>query len=218
MCWDLYSACFSTSELTFGFRIHVKGWQGGPQETYRFLSPMVGDLLRQISANSDSNNSGLAPKVQEEILLDFDGSSLINAQSPLGPLDDSLALLQANVDDYYVKLISRMEEDFSDTPDKAKRLFLLINPAWRDSSSWGFFNAKRAQRDILDRYETTFALDQFIVKGNKISLFKSWPSEWCVYWTPLTQSKNNEDFDPKLLGTFPNRPAYSEVETLVVSK
>ena len=112
------------------------GWQGGPQETYRFLSPMAQQLLRQVSSTREGDTSGLTPKIGEQILLDFDGSALLNAESPMGALYDSLALLQPNTDSYYLDLIAKMEDEFSDTRNKAKRLFLLINPAWRDASSW----------------------------------------------------------------------------------
>lgn len=190
------------------------GWQGGPQETYRFLSPMAKQLLQQVDKN---NNSGLTPKVQEQVLLDFDGSSLLNAVSPMGALKDSLALLQPNTDSYYSDYIQQLEEQFSDTPGKAKRLLLLVNPAWRyDSSSWGYFmQAKRAQTQILDRYPTTFALDQFIMRGYKMSLLKVWPYDWCVYCTSLSPSNKNGPAEPRLLGTYPERPEYNKMEQLL---
>ncbi|CAJ1968946.1 unnamed protein product [Cylindrotheca closterium] len=198
------------------------GWQGGPQETYRFVSPMTESVLRQISLNDDKN-SGLTPKIQRQILLDFDGSALLNAQSPMGALYDSLALVQPNTDNYYMELIEKVENEFSDTPGKAKRLFLLINPAWKDDpSSWGIFQSKKAKDKILDRYETTFALDQFIVKGNKISLFKSYPFDWTAYWTQLRPSGTRESDDSSiegatLLGSMPKRPTYLEVENMLDS-
>eukprot|EP00980_Cylindrotheca_fusiformis_P009330 scaffold2047_cov129-Cylindrotheca_fusiformis.AAC.9 len=190
------------------------GWQGGPAETYRYLSPMASTLLRQVSAGSDDNTSGLTPKIQEQVLLDFDGSSLLNAQSPMGALNDSLAILQPNTDTYYMDLIRELEDEFSDTPGKAKRLLLLVNPAWRDASSWGFLQSNKAQKQILDRYETTFALDQFIMRGQKISLLKAWPTDWSVYWTPL-EGKRKTVEAPRLLGTFVDRPEYTELERLL---
>ena len=195
------------------------GWQGDPQETYRFLSPMAESVLRQISLNDDKS-SGLTPKIQEQTLLDFDGSALLNSQSPMGALYDSLALVQPNTDNYYMELIEKLENEFSDTPGKAKRLFLLINPAWKDDpSSWGIFQSKKAKEKILDRYETTFALDQFIVKGNKISLYKSYPYDWAVYWTQLQPSGAKQGDasrnSPTLLGSMPKRPTYLEVEKML---
>ena len=201
----------------------VIGWQGGPQETYRYLSPMAEQLLKSavMTKNTESDNSGLPPKLEEQVLLDFDGSSLLNAQSPLGAVHDGIAIVQPTTDQYYMDQIKQLEKTFSDTPDtKAKRLFLLINPAWKyDASSWGFFQKKFAQQQILERYPTTYAIDQFIVKGQKISLLKVWPSDWCAYVKPLpppkSQNTENDSPPPLLLGTFTERPVYAQLEALV---
>ncbi len=190
------------------------GWQGGPQETFRFVSPISQQLMKDVVSGGGADTSGLAPKLQEQILLDFDGSSLLNAQSPMGAKKDGIALLQPNTDKYYMDLIQRLENDFSDTPDRAKRLFLLINPAWRDASSFGIFQEKYARERIIERYETTYAIDQFVVKGNKLSLLKAWPCDWCVYYTPLPQPGSATKPPPKLLGTFTERPEYSQIEDL----
>lgn len=190
------------------------GWQGGPQETFRYVSPVAQQLLKGVVSSGGTDTSGLAPKVQEQILLDFDGSSLLNAQSPMGALRDAIGLVQPNTDKYYSDLIQKLEDEFSDTPNKAKRLFLLINPSWRDASSWGIFQKKYATDKILNRYETTYAIDQFVVKGNKLSLLKAWPCDWCVYYTPLPQPGSTSKPPPKLLGTFSERPEYSQIEAL----
>lgn len=202
------------------------GWQGGPTETYRYLSPMAGQLLKDVvSSSKDSggfDGSGLAPKLQEQILLDFDGSSLLNAQSPMGPARDGIGLVQPNTDQFYMDQIKNLENDFSDTPGKAKRLILLINPSWRDNdtSAWGFFQRKAATDQILDRYPTTYAIDQFIVRGNKLSLLRVWPCDWCVYYTPLQQQKQQDGGSAttvavsRLLGTFSERPTYAQIESL----
>jgi hypothetical protein len=84
------------------------GWQGGPQETLRYLSPMVSRLLKQIKMTE--NTGGLAIRVVEETLLDFDGSSLQTSEHPGGALYDIQALLQPNTDGYYMKTIERIEE------------------------------------------------------------------------------------------------------------
>jgi len=216
----LSESMYSSKEESF-VADRAIGWQGGPQETYRYLLPLTQQLLREISAKDD-NTSGLSPKVQEQILLDFDGSSMLSAESPMGPKYDSIALIQPNTDQYYANLIQQMEDTFSDTPGKAKRLFLIVNPSWKEASSWGFFQAKQAQTNILDRYPVTYALDQFIIKGLKISLLKCWPHDWCVYWTPLPQpgsSSRNSDrniTEAKLLGHFQARPEYMTVEKLIL--
>lgn len=186
------------------------GWQGGPQETLRYLSPMVSNLLKQIKTTD--NTAGLAIRVSEQILLDFDGSSLQTSEHPAGALYDIQALLQPNTDGYYIKTIEAIEKQFSNTEGKAKRLFLLINPAWRDKSSWGYFGAKRAQELILDRYETTYAVDQFVVRGRKISLLKCYQQDWFMF----VGDEKDHTLPDEWVATFSQRPEYKEVDTAIL--
>jgi len=185
------------------------GWQGGPQETLRFLLPLASHLLRRV--RTAEQDGGLPPRVTDQPLLDFDGSALLTAESPAGPRGDAQAMLQPNTDGYYLRTIRAIEEQFSDTPNKRKRLFLLVNPAWRDRSSWGFFGGKEAQELILDRYPTTFALDQFVVRGRKISLLKVWSYDWCVFLAPMDFSGDAAE----LVGSFAERPEYDKIDALI---
>lgn len=187
------------------------GWQGGPQETIRFLAPICSDVLRGIKTAGEDNTAGLVARVSEQILLDFDGSVLQTAEHPAGALYDAQALLQANTDEYYLETVRKVEEQFSDTPGKAKRLFLLVNPAWRDKSSWGFFGGKKAQELILDRYATTYAVDEFIVAGERVGLLKCWPKPWAVYIAANADASNMEEMS-FLIATFEERPEYKQIE------
>lgn len=191
------------------------GWQGGPEETYRFLAPLATELLKEVSCLIVEETGGLVAKVNEQILLDFDGSSLLTAEHPLGPLYDTQAMIQPNTDDYYLKTITKIEEQFSDTKEKPKRLFLILNPAWKDKSSWGFFGANKAQKIIFDRYETTFAIDQFVVRGQRLSILQTWGENWVVFLTPMPYESVQES--PKVIGTFAERPTYQEIDALLVS-
>ena len=67
------------------------GWQGGPQETFRYLLPLAIDFLKQF----DRQAGGLPPRVSEQLLLDFDGSALLTCESAAGPLEDVQAILPA---------------------------------------------------------------------------------------------------------------------------
>jgi len=63
-------------------------------------------------------------------------------------------------------------------------------------------------------------LDQFVIRGQKMSLLKVWPHDWCVFLTPITYNNNNnndEEVAPKarLLGSFQQRPDYHQMEDLV---
>lgn len=186
------------------------GWQGGPMETYRYLSPIVSNLLPRI--RTANNTAGLNVKVSEQILLDFDGSSLQTSEHPAGALYDIQALLQPNTDGYYIKTIRAIEEQFCNTKkdEKPNRLFLLVNPAWRDKSSFGIFGAQKAQELILDRYETTYALDQFIVRGRQISLLKCWSSDWGLY-ADVNESKDGKG-PAELITSFDTRLEYKDID------
>jgi hypothetical protein len=205
----LSESMYSNSEEGF-VADRAIGWQGGPQETYRYLSPMVSSLLKQIKMTD--NTGGLAVKVSEQLLLDFDGSALQTSEHPAGALYDIQAILQPNTDWYYIKTIESIEKQFSNTEGKAKRLFLIINPAWRDKSSWGFFGAKKAQELILDRYETTYAVDQFIVRGRKVSLLKCYSDDWILFV--------DNDQDPAVpaerVAMFSVRPDYKDIDAALI--
>ena len=186
-------------------------------ETYRYLSPMVkNNLLPRI--RTANNTAGLNVKVSEQILLDFDGSSLQTTEHPAGALYDIQALLQPNTDGYYIKTIQAIEEQFCNTKkvDKPNRLFVLVNPAWRDKSSFGIFGAQKAQELILDRYETTYAVDQFIVRGRQISLLKCWSSDWGLYAAVVNDNdcggKDKQSMPAQLIASFATRPEYKEID------
>lgn len=219
----LSEAMYSESEEGF-VADRAIGWQGGPQETYRFLLPIVRQVLQvtDTTTTTSKQTSGLTPRIQEQVLLDFDGSALLTSECPTGPLGDAQALLQPNTDAYYPKIIKSIEAQLaakdSETGDAVNRLFLLVNPAWRDASSFGFFSAKQAQKDILDRYETTYAVDQFVVRGQKCSVLKVWPHDWCVFGSYLPYDNNKSDNNSggaTFLGSFPERPPYDVIDELV---
>jgi len=89
------------------------GWQGGPEETYRYLKPLARELLQQVETLPQSETGGLPPRIKEQVLLDFDGSALLTAESAGGALGDVQAMLQPNTDGYYLKTIAGVEEQFS---------------------------------------------------------------------------------------------------------
>lgn len=119
-----------------------------------------------------------------------------------------------------------MEAEFSDIDGKPQRLVVLLNPAWRDRGSWGFFDGATAQRVIFDRYEPTYALTQFVLRGEKLSLLKVWPHPWHVFITVLGEEETVEEStrmdarmdgggQARLLGVFDSRPEYKRLDELV---
>ena len=89
------------------------GWQGGPQETFRYLLPLAIDFLKRV----DRQTGGLPPRVSEQPLLDFDGSALLTSESAAGPLEDVQAILQANTDGYYLDVIEKVEAQCNPYPN-----------------------------------------------------------------------------------------------------
>jgi len=220
------------------------GWSGGPQETYRTLGPIVRQLMQSVQTlpTFASGDGNLLPRITEQVLLDFDGSALLTAESPAGPLGDAQALVQPNTDKYYRNIMKSIQEQLpakrhtkkSDKSNEAdiksngddteteivNRLFLLVNPGWRDANSFGIFNAQQAQKEIFDCYPATDAMDQFVVRGQKCSLLKVWPHDWCIFWSKMPyeqkkESDKNRDVEPEFLGSFSERPTYQVMDQLL---
>ena len=155
-------------------------WPGGAMQMYREAAgPLTRELLRVIRTNEEAFSK--QPVVKSQDVWDFDGSALITAEAASGPEHDVQALVQANTDTKYTKDI--------ETIDKAmkNRLFLLVNPFWKDVESWGFNilapNGKKlAQQVIFDRgFEETFCLLQKTVRGEDCIAMKVYPYDWQLY-------------------------------------
>mmetsp|Transcript_16140 Transcript_16140/g.37129 ORF Transcript_16140/g.37129 Transcript_16140/m.37129 type:complete len:327 (-) Transcript_16140:4642-5622(-) len=169
-------------------------WPGGAQQMSREAAvPLTRELLRQVRAptgDTAATTSTTAdggggftkpPTVQSQDIWDFDGSALITAESTVGPSDDVQALVLPNTDVKYTKDIRTIDEVMND------RLFLLINPFWRNIESWGFNllapNApKLAQQVIFDKgYDETYVLMKKSVRGEDCVCLKAYPYDWQLY-------------------------------------
>ena len=155
-------------------------WPGGAQEMYREAAgPMTRELLRVVKTSSEPLSK--QPEVKSQDVWDFDGSALVTAEASSGPEHDVQALVMANTDTKYTRDISTIDEAMK------KRLFLLVNPFWRDIESWGFNilapNAKKlAQEAIFDRgFQETFVLLQKSVRGEECVAMKVYPYDWQMY-------------------------------------
>ena len=68
-----------------------------------------------------------------------------------------------------------------------KRLFLLINPFWRNVDTWGFNilapKAKqKAQETIFDKgYDETYVLQRFSARGEQCVALKVYPHDWQLF-------------------------------------
>lgn len=170
------------------------GWPGGAQQMYREAGrPLTEELLREIRATAKSiqteeeKNSGkenFPPEIKAQDIWDFDGSALITAEAAAGPSGDVQALVFPNTDVKYLKDIAKINESFG------PRLFLLVNPFWRNVESWGFNilapNAKKmAQETLFDceggGYQETYVLNRFSARGEDCVALKCYPYDWELF-------------------------------------
>ena len=166
-------------------------WPGGVEEMVREAGkPLTQNLLSEVRApvnmtaasTTEMNAVRLKkPNVITQDIWDFDGSALITAVAGTGPSDDVQALVFPNTDNKYTRDIRDIDAAMKD------RLFLLINPFWRNVESWGFNimapKAKQmAQEAIFDRgFEDTYVLNKFSVRGEECVALKVYPYDWQLY-------------------------------------
>jgi hypothetical protein len=161
-------------------------WPGGTKQMYREAGkPLTTALLREVRAPTKEKGTGeearIAPTIGEQDIWDFDGSAIHTAQASQGPSGDVQALVFANTDIKYVKDIAEISEVMG------PRLFLLINPFWRNIDSWSFNilapGAKeKAQSVIFDNgYDETYVNLVFQVRGEKCVAIKAYPYDWQIF-------------------------------------
>lgn len=160
-------------------------WPGGARQMYREAGkPLTSALLREVRAPTkpvEAEQQRLAPNIIEQDIWDFDGSAIHTAEANGGASGDIQALVFANTDVKYVKDIDEISEAMG------PRLFLLVNPFWRNVESWGFDllspGAKgKAQKVIFDNgYDETYVNLVFSVRGEKCVGIKSYPYDWQIW-------------------------------------
>jgi Domain of unknown function (DUF1995) len=168
-----------------------RSWPGGAQQMYREAAgPLTRGLLSLLRCHAQNATSTATttmewtkpPTVSSHDVWDFDGSALITAQSSIGPLGDVQALVQPNTDNRYTRDIAALDAAMG-----RQRLVLLVNPFWRNLSSWGFnLLAPRAQtlaqEAIFDAgFVETYCLLQKSVRGEDCVALKVYPYDWQMY-------------------------------------
>lgn len=220
-------------------------WPGGAQQMYREAAkPMTTDLLRELrikpKATSSSSSDGTdtdadtdtdtddstrtpsstqwtAPKIVQQDIWDFDGSALHTAEASVGASGDIQALVFANTDVKYIRDI----DEISTTMGK-DRLFLLVNPFWRNLDSWSFNilapKAKeKAQKIIFDvdedgvgGYDETYINMVFQVRGEKCIAIKAYPYDWQIFAMREDDYNPNQEYSIRL-GSSKKEPTSSLV-------
>jgi len=153
-------------------------WPGGAQQMYREAAgPLTRSMMKLVGTTEDFRKCN----VTTQDIWDFDGSALVTAESPTGAEGDAQAMVFANTDNKYTNDIATIDKAMGD------RLFLLVNPFWRDIDSWGFNllapKAKvMAQEAIFDRnFQETYVLLEKSVRGEDCIALKAYPYDWQLY-------------------------------------
>lgn len=160
-------------------------WPGGAQQMAREAAqPLTRNLLKQVHAPTKKGEQAdlrLPPTIKEQDIWDFDGSSLITAEAKAGANGDVQALVLPNTDVKYINDIGDIDQAMG------KRLFILINPFWRDLSSWGINllapGAKDKAKEVIfdNGYNETYSLLRFSCRGEECIALKAYPYDWQLY-------------------------------------
>jgi len=162
-------------------------WPGGAKQMYRKAGkPLADALLREIRAPTKRLDTfvgerSLPHEIKSQDIWDFDGSALHTAEAKEGPSADIQALVFPNTDSKYLDDIDKISDAMG------PRLFLLINPFWRNVDSWSFNilapgAKKKAQTVIFDQgYDETYTLMVFSVRGEKCAAVKAYPYDWQLF-------------------------------------
>lgn len=182
-------------------------WPGGTKQMYRESGkPLTNALLREVRAptkrlDTFPDERRTNPQLKVEDIWDFDGTANHRADAAEGPSADVQAMVFPNTDTKYLDDIDAISQAMG------KRLFLLVNPFWRNIDSWGFNilapgAKKRAQNVIYGgadndkaAFEVTYALDVFSVRGEKCVAVKAYPYDWELFaFREDDYYPNNEEY------------------------
>mmetsp|Transcript_22682 Transcript_22682/g.65336 ORF Transcript_22682/g.65336 Transcript_22682/m.65336 type:complete len:383 (+) Transcript_22682:99-1247(+) len=160
-------------------------WPGGAQEMYREAAgPLTKSLLSTVRAPTSSTTdlrTVYKPNVTAQDVWDFDGSAIVKAESATGPEDDVQALVLSNTDNKYTNDIREYGKVAGD------RLFMLINPFWRNLDSWGINimapKAKQNAQEVIFEggYQDTYNLLKKSARGEDCVALKAYPYDWQLY-------------------------------------
>jgi Domain of unknown function (DUF1995) len=184
-------------------------WPGGAQQMYREAAkPLTTSLLREIRLSPQQ----MPPNIIAQDIWDFDGSALLTAEGRESATTDVQALVFPNTDVKYIQDIAAIDESAGD------RLFLLINPFWRNIESWGFNllapGAKgKAQTTIFDKgYDETYVYLRFSVRGEDCAAIKFYPYDWQIFAYGETDSGWER---PIRLGSSKDEPKSEQITELL---
>lgn len=166
-----------------------EAWSGGIMELYRACSPTTREMLRQLCLASSGDEPTLVEQRLDESRVD--GESVWFAQCSK-PENDAVAMVQPSFD----RMKDIRDVDFQTGP---RRPFLIVNPQWKEvgdpfdamTKKGGLLGivgkaagGKKSRSQELEElgFEEIYTLSEYIQKGNRICLFKSYPFGWCLFY------------------------------------
>ena len=189
-------------------------WPGGAKQMFREAGrPLTEELLKEVQVGPRSE-SNIPPTVTTKDVWDFDGSAISKATAE-NTEGDVTALVFPNTDAKYLKDIESISKEIG--PEK---LFLLINPFWRNIESFGFNilqpnGKKRAQEVIFGNgYDVTYAVLRFSVRGEDCVAVKAYPYNWQMYAYREDPSWFNKQI-PIWLGSSEEEPKSAQFSELL---
>mmetsp|Transcript_3152 Transcript_3152/g.8530 ORF Transcript_3152/g.8530 Transcript_3152/m.8530 type:complete len:391 (+) Transcript_3152:183-1355(+) len=208
-----------------------KQWPGGAKQMYRESGgPLTEALLREVRAptkNEHPEKRNENPQLKKQNIWDFDGTALHTAEAAEGASADVQALVFPNTDNKYLEDIDKISEAMGE------RLFLLVNPFWRNVESWGFNilapgAKKRAQEVIFgeNAFEETYSMMVFMVRGEDCVAVKAYPYDWQLFafreddYYPSQEyairlgSCTEEPTSSLITGLLNERPEFKETKTM----
>ncbi len=208
-----------------------KQWPGGAKQMYRESGgPLTDALLREVRAptkNKYPEKRNENPKLSKQDIWDFDGTALHTAEAAEGASADIQALVFPNTDSKYLEDIEKISEAMG------KRLFVLVNPFWRNVESWGFNilapNAKKRAQQVIfgeNPFEETYSMMLFMVRGEKCVALKAYPYDWQLFAFREDDYYQTEEYvirlgsckeDPTsslITGLLNERPEFKETKTM----
>jgi hypothetical protein len=195
-------------------------WPGGSRQMYRESGrPLAEAFLREIRAPTKDVNDvveqrRLAPVLKQQDIWDFDGSALHTAEAKEGPSADIQAMVFPNTDVKYLQDIEKISRDMG------SRLFVLINPFWRNVDSWGFNilapGAKRKAQDVIfDKgFDVTYSMMIFSVRGESCAAVKAYPYDWQLFAFREDDYYVNEEYAIRL-GSCKDEPTSAIITELL---
>jgi len=199
-----------------------ESWQGGIMQLYAACSPLVRELLRQLSTEV----AGVPPALREQRIdaSGVDGESVWFAQSSQ-PQDDGVAFVQPMAES--IATIRKLSNEAGGRP------LLLVNPQWKERDDpldalsrkegllgmmGNFMGGKAAMEAELNEmgFTDVYTLAEYVCRGSRICLQLAYPYGWCAFYRKTDDDASGRfEWEPILTGK-EVRPTFQEVEAALI--